>query len=481
MCESPMKILLAELSGLYGQTVLEDIGKTIKLYDFYDGKGQDWDTPKTLDYKPTKKRVNLVKKLIKREAGFMFGRTPEITYDSGVKNDAIIEEAQSILDDTLKHSGFKNKLIQAARDCFIGKRVAVKVSGGSGKNTRISFRPSFEFVYTTVDDDCDTLDKIIFFHQTNNEPERENQRIWKQKYQMIGGKCYLTEGIYDGYGRLIEGDKEIDTGLDFIPCYVIINDGLTGEMMGESDVAELIDLQNAYNRLNSDDADALKFNMFPQTVATDAKAESLDAIKISPGALVDLQTDPAVMGDNQSRQAKLSKLESSFNYSERFEATINRTKNDMYDLLSIPNVGLEQLEGLMQSGKSMKVLYWELITRCEEKWTSWEPALEWLAHTVLKIRAAYSGYKIPENYTVNIEHLYPILEDDFDEMANDMQEVAQQVRSRKSYIKKWGAAPDADMELRQIKLEQTLFQDSYAAAIDSELNPSNEGGEVNAE
>ena len=70
----------------------------------------------------------------------------------------------------------------------------------------------------------------------------------------------------------------MDTGLDFIPCYVIINEGLTGDLMGESDVAELIDLQNAYNHLISDDADALRFNMFPQTVATDAKAESLEYI-----------------------------------------------------------------------------------------------------------------------------------------------------------------------------------------------------------
>lgn len=480
MYESPMKILLAELSGLYGQAVLEDIGATIRLYDFYDGKGQDWETPKNLDYKPTKKRVNLVKKLIKREAGFMFGRTPEILYDSAVKGDSIIEEAQSILNDVLNRSGFQNKLIQAARDCFIGKRVAIKVSGGKDKSIRVSFRPAFEFVYSTVDDDCDTLNKIIFFYQTNNEPERENQRLWKQKYWMDGGKCRLVEGVYDGYGRLIEGGEEIDTGLDFIPCYVILNDGLTGDMMGESDVAELIDLQNAYNRLNSDDADALKFNMFPQRVAVNADAKSLENIRISPGSLVDLMTDPALADDGV--KADLNMLEASFNYSERFEAAINRTKNDMYDLLSVPNISLEQLKGLMQSGKSMKALYWELITRCEEKWATWEPALKWLAHTVLKMQAAYAGYTIPIEYTVKVEHLYPILEDDFDEMSNDMQEVTQQLRSRKNYIEKWGVAPDADAELRQIKLEQTLLQDSYAAALTKELNTDNvDGGEGIAE
>ena len=465
-----MQMLVAELGGLYGSAVLQDISKTIKLYDFYDGKGQDWETPAGLDYKPTKKRVNLVKKLIKREAGFMFGRTPELTFTSADETADALSDAQTVLDGMLRRSGFKNKLIQAGRDCFIGKRIAIKVSGGKDKDIRVSFRPSTEFVYTTADDDCDVLSKIIFFYQTNNEPLRENQRIWKQKYYLDNGRCILNEGIYDGYGRLLEGGQDADTGLDFIPCYVVINDGLTGDMMGESDVEELIDLQNAYNRLNSDDADALKFNMFPQTVATDVKAESLEAMRISPGALVDLQTDPATMG---SGQAKLDKLESSFSYSERFEAAINRTKNDMFDLLSVPNVSLEQLKGLMQSGKSMKALYWELITRCEDKWASWEPALEWLGMTVLKMATAYQGLSFPEDTSVHVEHLYPILEDDFDEMANDQQEVIHQLRSRMSYMKKWGVAPDPDAELRQIKVEETLFSDAFAALDNSEFGMRN--------
>ena len=337
------------------------------------------------------------------------------------------------------------------------------MSGGKDKDIRVSFRPSTEFVYSTMDDDCDVLSKIIFFYQVNDEAERDKQRIWKQKYYLDNGRCILNEGIYDGYGRLLEGGQDADTGLDFIPCYVVINDGLTGDMMGESDVAELMDLQNAYNRLNSDDADALKFNMFPQTVATDVKAESLEA-------LVDLQTDPATMG---SGQAKLDKLESSFSYSERFEAAINRTKNDMFDLLSVPNISLEQLKGLMQSGKSMKALYWELITRCEDKWASWEPALEWLGMTVLKMATAYQGLSFPEDTSVHVEHLYPILEDDFDEMANDQQEVIHQLRSRMSYMKKWGVAPDPDAELRQIKVEETLFSDAFAALDNSEFGMRN--------
>lgn len=453
---TPMQMITAELGGLYGSAVLEDIGKTIRLYEFYDGKGQDWTVASELDYKPSKKRVNLVKKLIKREAGFMFGRTPEINLRSDCADRDAVAAAQDMLDGILEKSRFKNKLIQAARDCFIGRRVAIKLSGGFGREPKVTFRPSFEFVYTTAEDDCDTLQKIIFFYQTNNAAERDKQRVWKQKYFMNDGRCILNEGVYNGFGQLIEGGEDVDTGLDFIPCYVIINEGLTGDLLGESDVAELVDLQNAYNHLNSDDADALRFNMFPQTVATDAKAESLEYIRISPGALVDLQTDPAVMGDGQSRQAKLQKLESGFGYSERFEAAVNRTKNDMYDLLSVPNVSLEQLKGLMQSGKSMRALYWELISRCEEKWASWEPALQWLAEAILKMNALYLGADIPQGTYVEIEHLYPILEDDFTEMSNDRQEVAAGLRSRASYIEKWCVAPDAETELARVREETSI-------------------------
>ena len=231
---------------------------------------------------------------------------------------------------------------------------------------------------------------------------------------------------------------------------MILNEGLTGDLKGESDVAELIDLQNSYNHLISDDADALKFNMFPQTVATDAKAESLEYIRLSPGALVDLQTDPAVMGDGQSRQARLQKLESGFGYSDRFEAAVNRTKNDMFDMLSVPNVSLEQLKGLMQSGKSMRALYWELISRCEEKWASWEPALIWLAKALIKMENVYLNAGISEDFSVSVEHIYPILEDDFTEMSNDRQEVAAGLRSRRNYIEKWDVAPDSLAELQLI-------------------------------
>lgn len=114
-------------------------------------------------------------------------------------------------------------------------------------------------------------------------------------------------------------------------------------------MAELIENQNAYNRLTSDDIDALRFNLFPQRVATDASVSSLDKLVIAPGALIDLQTDPTMM---DGKQASMEMLEPKFGYDDRIEHTLCRIKSDMYELLSVPDLSTEQLKGTLSSGQS---------------------------------------------------------------------------------------------------------------------------------
>lgn len=122
-------------------------------------------------------------------------------------------------------------------------------------------------------------------------------------------------------------------------------------MTGKSDVERLWDNQDDYNRWKSDDRDALKFNMFPQRVFRDANQETMDRVKIAPGAIIDAQTDPS--SDHQV-DAKI--LEAQFSYNERIENALNRDKNDMYSLLSVPNVSLEQLKGFAASGQGNESL-----------------------------------------------------------------------------------------------------------------------------
>lgn len=454
-------VIRTELDGLYGESVIRDMKEIIDLYEFYEGKGQKWATAGNLDYIPSKKITNYTKKLIKEQARFLFGKTPFFTVKT--ENESIEADVNSYIQEVLNSNHFSSKIIKAARDCFVGKRIALKLSKDDKDNIKISFRNSLEFVYETEADDVDKLRKIIFFYQINDEKEKEEQRIWKQTYELIDDKCILNEAIYNGFGKAVEVKfTNHNTGLDFIPAYVVINDGLTGDLSGESDVAEIKDNQIAYNKILSDDIDALKFNMFPQTVATDAEERSLESMQISPGSLVDLQTD-ITAGDN--KQASLTKLESSFSYNDRVENAVSRIKADMYDVLNIPNLSIEDLKGTVTSAKAIKALYWQLITRCEEKYQEWEPALIWMIEKMLLMSNIST-----ENLNIAVENVYPLLEDEYEEKDSDRADVMNQTLSRRSYIKKWNEDIDAEEELKQIAIERELLENSYFSSIEADLD-----------
>ncbi len=449
------KVVTPELEGLYGANVLKDMGELVRLYDFYDGKGQLWGVPDDLDYVPTRAVTNYAKKLIKAQARFMFGRPVELTVKA--KDDAQSLVLQEAVNKVLSDNAFYEKLVKAGRDCFIGRRVAVKLWGGKD-GIKIMFRPSLEFVFETELDEVDELSKIVFFYGLNDERERASQRVWKQKFEMVDGRCLLTEAVYDGYGKMTESMADaVDTGLDFIPAYVIINDGLSGDLNGESDIEEIMVSQTLYNQLTSDHVDTLKFNMFPVRVAENADGDSLKNMRIAPNALVDLQTEPALAEEGKSASLKI--LESDFSYAASFENTVSRVKNDMFELLGVPNVGLEQLRGLMQSGKSMQALYWELICKVEERWQAWDAMLRWLVDKVVWMCRAYGLYDLPDcPFTLEIAHVYPIMEDEEAERELDLEEVTQQVRSRKNYAEKWNINPDGNAELAQVAQEAELVK-----------------------
>lgn len=462
-----INIIKSELEGLYGSEVIKEHSDIIKLYDIYEGPGQDWVVDEE-DYVPTKKKVNYIKKLIKEEARFLFGKAP--TFSIAVDDDTLKDQAEEInkyIRKLLKKNLFEDKLIKAARDCFIGKRVAIKLHADTiTKTIRIMFVPSLEFVYEPFDDRVDELRKIIFFYQLNQAETKNEQRIWKQKYEMVKGKCILNEGIYDGYGTPIEMiSKDVDLKLTGIPAYVILNDGLSGDLKGESDVEELYDNAVAYNRLSSEDIDALRKGMNRIIYGIDVDPDSSGTFKLKPGSFWDVATDQTSSSIDGNKQAKIGTVETDFGYDTRIENSLNRIKTDMHEILNIPLINNQDLKGMMTSGKSMKALYWQLIARCEEKMKAWRPALEWMIKATLEMNEVYNITKLPvlEEYEVVVENQYPLQEDEDTEKSIDMQQVSSQTMSRKTYIKKWANATDeiADEELKQIQLEKQLLEDSF--------------------
>lgn len=458
-------IIMTELGGLYGSEIIKEMNEIIKLYNIYDGPGQNWVVDEQ-DYIPTKKKTNYIKKLIKEEARFLFGKAP--TFTIKVDEERLQDQAEEInkyVRKLLKDNLFEDKLIKSARDCFIGKRIAIKLHADTiTKSIQIMFVPSLEFVYEPFEDKIDELKKIIFFHQMNKEQYKSKQVIWKQKYEMIDGKCILNEGFYNGYGELIETlSVNVDLKLSGIPVYVVLNDGLSGDLKGESDVEELFDNALAYNKLASEDIDTLRKGMNRIIYGIDVDPEASKYFKLKPGAYWDISTDKTV---DEKKQAQIGTVETDFNYDTRIENTLNRLKSDMYEVLNIPMINNQDLQGVMTSGKSMKALYWQLITRCEEKMKSWKPALEWMIKAILEINEVYSITTLPklEKFDVEVENKYPLQEDEDSEKVLDMQQVNTQVMSRKTYIKKWQITTDdvAEKELKQIQLEKQMLEDSYS-------------------
>ena len=457
-------IIMTELGGLYGNEVIKEMNEIIKLYDIYDGPGQDWIVDEK-DYTPTKKKTNYIKKLIKEEARFLFGKTPIFTVQ--VEDDKYqeqVEEINKYINKLLKDNLFEDKLVKGARDCFIGKRIAIKLHADTvTKTIRVMSVPSLEFVYEPFEDRVDELKKIIFFHQLNDEYDKTKQVIWKQKYEMVEGKCILNEAFYNGHGQLLETlAVNVDLKLSGIPAYVILNDGLSCDLRGESDVAELFDNAIAYNILSSEDIDTLKKGMNRTIFGVDVDPEASKNFKLGPGRYWDVQTDITAEG----KQAQIGTVPTDFGYDSRIENTLSRIKSDMFEMLNIPMINNADMVGMMTSGKTMKALYWQLITRCEEKMMSWRPALEWMVKAILEIVEVYNIENLPklDNFTVTVENKYPLQEDEDDEITLDLQKVNSQVMSKKSFMKKWMNATDeiAEEELKQIQLEKQMLEDSYS-------------------
>lgn len=473
-------IINMELGGLYGHTKIKEMSEIINYYNVYD-KGQDWYVEEK-DYTPTKKKTNYIKKLIKEESRFLFGKTPTfaITTDNE-SNEAQCELIQKYLNDTLKQNLFSSKLIKGARDCFIGKRIAIKLHADSvNKQIRIMFVPSLEFVYEPFEDRVDELKKIIFSHEITENPgetDKNKQVFWKQKYEMvetrdnqgkiISTKCIHWEAFVNGYGKVIEVlvDNE-DLGLSGIPCYVVLNDGLSGDLDGESDVAEIMENQLAYNRLASEDIDTLIKGMNRTIYAIDV--EDTSKFKLGPGAFWDVKKS---MTADESSKPQIGIVETDFNYNERMQNKLSELKTDMHEVLNIPLINNQDLKGMMTSGKSMKALYWQLITRCEEKMQDWRPALEWMVKAILEMTEVYNIASIPklDNIVINVENQYPLQEDEDNEKVLDMQQVNAQVMSRKTYIEKWNVGP-SDEELKQIQLEKSILEDTLSMYDSSNID-----------
>ena len=146
-------LIKAELGGVYGYTVLQEMAEIIKYYELYDGR-KNSDAPM---------RTNWIKKLINDESRYMCARPPELRILP--RNPAQQAEADRLtewLENMLDQNGWGEALLKGARDAFVGKRVALKLSYEAGTGVRLRFAPSLECIYDPDARDPRRVNKAVF-------------------------------------------------------------------------------------------------------------------------------------------------------------------------------------------------------------------------------------------------------------------------------------------------------------------------------
>lgn len=525
-----------------------------KYYEFYNGRpdtpqkpgdepyGQEWKIPEGLDYTPTKEIRNHTKKLIDKQARFMFSVPPSLsckpksgvrveTTDNETTNTAnkeaaarILAEAEDkrqLIDDIFTAANFWPQTLTAFKDCTIGKRVLLTVQANPGEEIKFRYFTMPEFQYQLDPKDITKLRQVsIVYQDERTRGMLAVKQVWyRWTYEMrvptrivmndegesievpVDGaeeSCWYQKETLDGQNRIIEepveiiplieqsdyltgeADKEYiypdniewtDTKLPQIPARIIFNGGLTGDIWGTSDIKELMDMANQYNRTNSDFRDALRFKMFEQPVFVDADTQSIKDLKIAPNAIIDLKTDPMLdNGDGASRAAQAYMLSSSFNFVAAADGYLDRLRKDMYEYMDQP---LPEEIKSVPSGKAMRYLFQDLVGRCEEKWTTgWDGAINWCidficeAIRILKLYPEREGVRLASAVTTNVlTHNYPIPEDEQEKKTIAISEVEAKVKSHKTYIREFGNVEDEDMEWQEIMDEDGKMNESVNAGF----------------
>ena len=193
---------------------MQKVSQINKWYAIYEGE-QKWEVPQDLDYMPTRKITNLIKKLIDTRARFVFGKMPYFDIRPTKPDKAgsttyqdQAQEKEDLLKKIFKENNFHSKLLKARKDCSIGGKVAIKLWAHKDKGLKIIFSPAMEFFPQYNIDDVDQLEKVVFLYAMNDEEEPVNQRIKKQVWELVNGRCILNETTHDGRGNIVSVEYE---------------------------------------------------------------------------------------------------------------------------------------------------------------------------------------------------------------------------------------------------------------------------------
>lgn len=473
---------------------IQERRKVRKDYIFYKGKsidferaknnpilyGQNWPTDDNCDYKPTQDIRNKVKPLLRKQARWMFGKEPTLIFKpDDFKDKDKCEDLRKFVEDIFENNNFWNNTRKAFLESTVKKRVLLRAEANPGQPLVLKYETIENFYYKEKNG---VLLKVVFFEEDelNVYREADADKIYylhtyyykvnensKERQAWYKKETYKNTDLQEGL------TIDIDTGFTAIPCWLIKNGGELNDSFGESDVTELEDAQNQYNRRISDFADALRFQLFGSEVVIDGDEDDVNKFTIAPNALHAVKTRGELV--ENGGQAAVQRMEYNIGNSDAIEAYLDRTERDMNFALDMPK--LSDLNNI-PSAKAMIYLYNDLIARCEEKWNDWERPLLALINFIIEVApVCYKGIFNSEwlsiKYTTIFKHNYPLPSDDDEKKKTAISEVEADVRSRKSYIKEFSDEEDDEKAFSEILEEKTQLsnaEDSFTEGLNNELN-----------
>ena len=474
----PYGLINQEMRGMSKET-LDELTQICRYYQIYKEGARFSVEGSHGDYVPATLRYKMAASLIDKEARFMFAESPTISIDPKGDVGKVTQQARDMLTvhsdmvtTVLQDNNFEEQIIKAAKDCFIGKRCAGLVNFNEEDGVTITFLPSTQFVYETKFSNPNVLTKFVAFIVMQDTRNLVDKRIFKKKFEVEQDSAgndvvYLEEQIYDGRGALVEEVTERQELLiPMIPAVVFVNDGLTGEEKGESEIDLLYRYEQWYSKLSNADVDAERKSMNSIKYGIDLDPNSTKGLSTAPGSFWDLGTDQNL--DKPSPQVGM--LEPQMTYSDALKTSLDRIKTVAYEQIDMPNITLETMTGAITSGKALKAIYWPLIVRCKEKMTMWGPNFRQMINIIIQGAYVYpktvqkyiSEPLVPVDYEIRVEQNTPLPEDELEERQQDLSEVETNVMSKRAYMKKWRGLTDDEVqdELEQIAYERQIIEEA---------------------
>ena len=442
------------------------------------------------DYVPSRIKYKQAKMLIDKEARFMFSRSPEVRVkekhisDDGSTNQTI-EQYQEIVNEVFERSKVSKKLLQGAKDCFIGKRIACLVDFSEVSGIQVHFYNALQF-YSETKYGSEELSKFVSFECVQKSDNRNERLFLINRYEVVGiGKVSFSSNLVNGAGKTVEeliAHKTMD--MKTIPAVIITNDGLLEDSNGVSDIATLMEYEEGYSLIANADIDSERKGMNPVRYTVDMNSATTRNLSSTAGSYWDLKSEQ----NQENIHPMIGTLAPSMNHTESVKTTLDRIKTTMHSELDIPNISEDGMLSGITSFKALKALYFPLQTRSDEKMKTWKQAIKDIVRIIIKtalsnaetVKELYVLSELKEEqYIVEVKENYALIDDELEDKANDMQEIANNTRSRKSYLEKWRGSEDLttnkkiEEELLQIAVELNMFDTtSMNMQVQSRLDKS---------